>query len=320
MANIFDISGLSYTAKENPEWFTRALFGGRLIAGGYIRVLTGIKGDELLSQIDLNGKILQKGDTSCAWTPKQIVKLSEKTAKIGTYKINLEQCIDELENKRTVYQLSPGAQNESLPAELEAATLALVAIGLSNEIEELLIAGDPDTNSDDIEGMFCQLKKSTEAIKLHGVTLTDDNVLGSVKAVYDALPEEVLQTEEAGTLFCFCSYATRRKARAALADKNNQVIAAAWTVDDSDKKNPKIYYLGMELVSVKGLNNATLIGYDSNNALMTTDLMSDLEDIELGNFPKPNESKIFIKGKLRLGFVIPFEDEMVLWSDAVPAS
>ena len=135
MANIYDINSLSYTARENPEWFTRAVFGGRLIQGGYIRVLTGIKGEELLSQIDLANKILQADGLDCAWTPNQIMKLSEKKAKVSTYKINMEQCIDELEQKRTVYSLSPGAANEALPAELESATLLMIAIGLSNEIE-----------------------------------------------------------------------------------------------------------------------------------------------------------------------------------------
>ena len=57
MANMYNINGLSYNAQENPEWFTRAMFGGRLVAGGYIRVLTGIKGDELLNQIDLENKV-----------------------------------------------------------------------------------------------------------------------------------------------------------------------------------------------------------------------------------------------------------------------
>ena len=71
MANMYSINGLSYTAKENPEWFTRAMFGGRLIQGGYIRVLTGVKGDELLSQIDLENKILQIDGKDCAWTPKE---------------------------------------------------------------------------------------------------------------------------------------------------------------------------------------------------------------------------------------------------------
>ena len=91
MANMYNINGLSYNAKENPEWFTRAMFGGRLIQGGYIRVLTGIKGDELLSQIDLENKVLQIDGKDCAWTPNQIIKLSEKKARVKTYKINLEQ-------------------------------------------------------------------------------------------------------------------------------------------------------------------------------------------------------------------------------------
>lgn len=312
--NMYDISALSYTSKENPEWFARAIFGGRLIQEGKVRVLTNIKGDELLSQIDLNGKILQADAKDCAWTPQQIIKLSEKTAKVKTYKINLEQCIDDLENKRTLYQLSPGAKNESLPDELEAATLWLIAIGLSNEIEELVVAGDENVDPNEFNGMYTILKNSAEAIKLTGADITEANVLKAFKDTYMAMPEEVLQAEDAGTINMFCSYYTRRILRAALADKNNQVLAEAWSVDDADKRNPKMYYLGVEVVPVKGLDNATIIAIDSTNAYLLTDLLSDLEEIELGNFPKPNEDKVFIKGRLRLGFVIPFEDEAVLWS------
>lgn len=314
---MYNINGLSYKPHENPEWFTRAMFGGRLVQGGYIRVLTGIKGDELLSQIDLENKILQIDGKDCAWTPNQIIKLSEKTAKVKTYKINLEQCIDELENKRTLYELGPGAKNETLPTELEDATLALIAIGLSNEIEEMVVGGDESVDPNQFNGMVKTLLNSTEAIQIVGATLTKANVLDAIEAVYDAVPEDVLQAEDAGTLFVMGSYATRRKIRAALADKNNQVIAASWTVDDTDKKNPKLFYLGMEFVPAKGIDNNTLIGYDSSNAYLLTDLLSDLDEVELGNFPKPNDDKVWIKGRLRLGFVIPFEDEVVIWSDKV---
>lgn len=317
MANMYDISALSYNAKENPEWFTRAMFGGRLIQGGYIRALVGVKGDELLSQIDLNGKILQADGKDCAWNPQQIIKLSEKTAKVKTYKINLEQCIDELENKRTLYQLSPGAKNEDLPTELEAATLHILAIGLSNEIEELIIAGDESVNADEFNGMYTIAKNSADTIKLPGAAITTANVLEAFQQTYNAIPEEVLQAEDSGTVYMLCSYNTRRVLREALADKNNQVIAVAWSVDDADKKNPRMYYLGVEVVPVKGLDNETIIAYDASNAYFLTDLLSDLDEIELGNFPKPNEDKVFIKGRLRLGFVIPFEDEVVLWSSAV---
>lgn len=317
---MYNINGLSYKPHENPDWFTRAMFGGRLVQGGYIRVLTGIKGDELLSQISLENKILQIDGKDCAWTPNQIIKLSEKTAKVKTYKINLEQCIDELENKRTLYELGPGAKNETLPTELEDATLALIAIGLSNEIEEMVVGGDESVDPNQFNGMVKTLLNSTEAIQIVGATLTKANVLDAIEAVYDAVPEDVLQAEDAGTLFVMGSYATRRKIRAALADKNNQVIAASWTVDDTDKKNPKLFYLGMEFVPAKGIDNNTLIGYDSSNAYLLTDLLSDLDEVELGNFPKPNDDKIWIKGRLRLGFVIPFEDEVVIWSDKVTAA
>jgi len=312
MANIYDINSLSYTARENPEWFTRAVFGGRLIQGGYIRVLTGIKGEELLSQIDLANKILQADGLDCAWTPNQIMKLSEKKAKVSTYKINMEQCIDELEQKRTVYSLSPGAANEALPAELESATLLMIAIGLSNEIEEMIIGGDSAVDPNQFDGMQKLLLSSTESIKMVGATLTKANILGLIEDGYNAIPEDVLQAEDAGTLYVLCSYAARRLVRAALAEKSNTVIAASWTVDDADKKNPKLYYLGVELVPVKGIGKNTLIFYDSTNAIFLTDILSDLEQIELGSFPKPNEDKIFIKGRLRLGFVIPFEDEIVI--------
>lgn len=312
MANLYNINSLTYTTHENPEWFTRAAFGGRLVQGGYIRVLTGIKGDELLSQIDLTNKVLQSDGKDCAWTPNQIIKLSDKTATIKTYKINLEQCIDELEQKRTVYALSPGAKNESLPAELEQATLALVAIALSNEIEELIISGDPTVDANQFKGMKTILLGSTAAIKRVGAVITKANVLSLIEAGYEAVPENVLQAEDAGTLFVMGSYATRRKIRAALADKGNQVIAAQWSVDDTDKKNPRNFFNGIEFVPVKGIGDNTLIIYDSTNAFLLTDLLSDLDEIELGPFPKPNDDKIFIKGRMRLGFVIPFEDEVVI--------
>lgn len=318
MANMYNINGLSYSPRENMEWFTRALFGGRLIQGGYIGALTGIKGDEMLSQIDLQNKILQADGRDCAWTPNQIIKLSEKLAKVKTYKINLEQCIDELENKRTAYQLSPGAKNESLPDELEEATLALIAIGLSNEIEELIVAGDESEDPNAIDGFQTQLLKADSgAIKLAGDVLTKANVLAAVEEAYDAVPEEVLQSEDAGTLYALVSYKTRRLLRNALSVASNQVLYPNWTLEDGDKKNPRIYYNGLEIVPAKGMDNNTIIIYDANNALFLTDLLSDLEDIRLGNMPAPKDSIIFIDGRLRLGFVIPFPDEVVIWSDLI---
>lgn len=317
MANMYNINGLTYNCKENTEWFTRAMFGGRLIQSGIIRVLTGIKGDELFSMIDLENKILQIDGLDCAWNPNKIIKLSEKRASVKTYKINLEQCIDELEQKRLLYQLSPGAQNENLPPELEDATMYLIAIGLSNEIEEMIIGGDVEKNPNEFDGFVKTLMKSTEVTKLPGYTITRENALDVLEEIYAAIPEEVLQAEDRGELYVLGSYATRRKLRIAISDRKNDSLSDEWDIDVADKTNPRIWYNGMEFIPVKGIENDTLIAFAANNAFLLTDLLSDLEEIKMGQFPEPNESKIWIKGRMRLGFAVPFEDEAVIWSDKI---
>lgn len=311
---MYNIEALSMSFRDNPEWFTRALFGGRLIRGGYLRAVTGVKGGERLNQIDLTGKLLQKDGLDCAWTPKQVIRLSEQVAEIKTYKINLEQCIDELERKRLAWDLAPGAQNTELPADLRDATLYLLSVELSNEIETMLIGGDESVNPDDINGMVSLLRASTDTIKLTGVALTVANVLGEVGKVYAAIPEDVLRNERAGTLRLFVSYRTVRLIQMALAEKNNQVLFEAWSRDNTDPLNPIYRYFGMEIVPVLGMGDDTMVAIDSRNAYLLTDLMSDLERIEIGNFPAPWDNKVYVRGRLRLGFVIPFPDEAVLYS------
>jgi hypothetical protein len=318
MAQLYNISELDYTVKTNPEWFTRALFGGRLVQGGYLRILTGVKGDTRLGDIMLTGaSVLQPDARNCAWTPQQLLKLSDKIAHVKPYKINAEYCLDDLENSRLAFELSPGAKNESLPDDLEAATLHMLAIKLSNEIEELAIKGDEAKNLDEFDGLYTTLYKSSEAIHLPGQVLYKGNILMSIENVYNAIPEEVLQAEDRGTLYILCSYNTRRALRAALGELGNQVLSTPWTVDNADPANPRIYYVGVEIVPAKGLDNTTLIAYEANNALLLTDLVSDFDSVRLGNFPAPQDSMIFVDGRLRMGFTCPFEDECVIMSDGL---
>lgn len=325
MAQMYNIDDLSYTPSENPEWFTRAMYGGRLIDSGIIRVLQGIKGGEKLNMIDLDNKVLQIDGMDCAWTPNQIIKLSEKEARVTTYKINLEECIDKLETKRTNHLLSPGAENDALPPELEAASLQLIAIALSNEIEEMIFGGDSSVDPNQFDGMEKILLESTEAAQIVGAVLTIDNIIPAIEGAYDAVTDDVLQAEDAGTLYLFGSYKNRRLLKKALdaakLPSSNMVISTAWDVDATDKKNPRIYLNGLEYIAVKGIGANTLIILDTrNNAFLLTDLESDLENIELGQFPKPNNNKVWIKGRLRLGFIIPFEGEAVIWSDKITAA
>lgn len=311
MANMYDISTLTYHPSSNMDWFTKAVFGGKLIEKGKITPVIGVKDSTQLNLIDLAGNILQADSSDCSWTPQQMAKLSEKELKVKTYKINLEQCIDDLERKRTVWMLSPGAKNQELPESLEEATMALLASELSSEIEAKIFKGDSSADSNDFDGAIKVLTDSTEAIKLTGVALTKDNVLDEVAKVLAAVPEDVVvRGMEESTLSIFVSYATLLKIKVALGKVQGQnvVVHPNYAVEGDVVK-----YMDVEIVPVKGLGNDEMIAADSRNFLIGTDLVRDLEEIRLGQFTAPHDNKIFIDGRLRIGFAIPFEDEVVYY-------
>lgn len=306
---MYNISPLSYQPSTNMDWFTKALFGGRLIESGKIDVITGVKESTMLNLINIEDSLLQPDSRDCSWTPDQIFKLSEKEVTIKTYKINLEQCIDDLERKRLNIMLKPGAKNTELPDSLEEATMAMLAAELSSEIEAKIFKGNSSVDPNDFDGAVKVLTDSTQAVKITGVAISKANVLGEIEKVYTAIPESVLvKGLENDTMKIYVSYETLQRAKMALASVSNQVVATALTLQDESLR-----YLGVEIVPVKGLDNKTMIAADMANFLLATDLLSDTEEIRIGQFPAPNDSKVFIDGRLRLGFVIPFEDEVVFY-------
>lgn len=316
MANMYNINDLTYIPSQNMEWYTKAIFGGSLIARGKITPVTGVKESTLLNLLDLSGSILQADGRDCAWTPQEAIKLSETELKIKTYKINLEQCLDDLERKRTIWMLSPGAKNRELPDSLEAATMAILADELSNEIETKIFAGDSTSVSTDFDGVTKVLTDSTDAIKVKGVTLTKANVLEEIEKAFVALPSDVMMVGiEQNNLGIYVSYSTYLKIKMALADVfgDGVVINPNWTLSENT-----VRYMGLEVIPVKGIGENDMVIAQSSNLLLATDLMSDLEEIRLGQFPAPNDNKIFIDGRLRLGFGILFDDEVVFYSPNNP--
>lgn len=307
---MYNISPLSYQPSTNMDWFTKALFGGRLIENGKIDVITGVKESTFLNLLNFEHTLLQPDGRDCAWTPEQVFRLSEKEVKIKTYKINLEQCIDDLERKRINVMLKPGAKNTDLPEALEEATMEMLAAELSSEIETKIFTGNSTTDPNDFDGAVTVLSASTEAIKITGVALTKANIVAEIEKVYNAIPENVLvKGLENDSVKIYVAYETLQRLKMALASVSNQVIATAFTLEAE-----ALRYLGLEIVPVKGLNNKTIIAADISNFLLATDLLSDTEEIRIGQFPAPHDSKIFIDGRLRLGFVIPFEDEVVFYN------
>jgi len=315
MANMYDISPLSYQPSSNMDWFTQAIFGGKLIESGKITPVTGVKESTLLNLLEFTSGVLQPDGRDCAWTPEQIMKLSEKELQIKTYKINLEQCIDDLEQKRLIWMLKPGAKNVELPDTLEEATLAILAAEVSKEIETMIFAGDSSVNPDDFDGAVKVLTDSADSVKVTGVSLTKTNILDEIEKLFEAIPQNVLQKGmENASLAIYMSYETHTRLKLALASlfNSNVVVNSNFSTEGET-----VRYMGIEIVPVKGLDSTTMIAADINNFVLGTDLLNDFENIRIGQFAAPHDSKVYIDGRLRIGFAIPFESEAVIYSPGV---
>lgn len=315
MANMYDISPLSYQPSSNMDWFTQAVFGGKLIESGKITPVTGVKESTLLNLLEFTSGVLQPDGRDCAWTPEQIMKLSEKELEIKTYKINLEQCIDDLEQKRLIWMLKPGAKNMELPETLEEATLTILAAEVSKEIETMIFAGDSSVNAQDFDGAVKVLTDSADAVKVTGVALTKTNILDEIEKLFEAIPQNVLQKGlENASLAIYMSYETHTRLKLALASlfNSNVVVNSNFSVESDI-----VRYMGIEVVPVKGLDSSTMIAADINNFVLGTDLLNDFENIRIGQFAAPHDSKVYIDGRLRIGFAIPFESEAVIYSPNV---
>ncbi len=93
---MYNIENISYQAKRNPEWFTKALFSGKIISDKYVTIIPNVKNSILLSDVNISGNLLQKDNGDCGWNPNGEIQLSERELKVETYKIQLEDCIDKL--------------------------------------------------------------------------------------------------------------------------------------------------------------------------------------------------------------------------------
>lgn len=307
MAEMYDITSISYQASRQPEWFTKALFSGKIIEGNYVRILPNVKKSTYLNMLDLDGNVLQKSQNDCGWNPTAALKLSEQLATVTDYKIQLEDCIEKFESTWLVERMKAGANVDELPATLGEASLDIVGKSVNADIERMLFGGDA-TKENEFDGIVKVLSGATDTIKISGSTLTKANIINELEKVFTAIPEAVLQDAE-DKVKIFVSYNSYRALKMALANVDSQVIAAAFTVDGG-----VIRYLGIEVVPAVGITNNQMVASNTENLIMLTDLVSDFSQIELGTFPKPNENRLWVKGALKIGVAVAYPSETVLYA------
>ena len=321
MANLID-NQITYTVKNNGEWFYQSLQKAHTLANDYIRVIPNVTKDVKIHKLVMaNNTVSQVDNRDCAWSPTQRITLNEATFQVKNFKINEEQCMEELDSIWSEMQYREiGATKDQWPTNtdgnesLESAVMFHLQNSLSQDIERIIWGGSGNTVAGVQDGIVDKALASSTSIKITGQTIDAANVLGEIEKVYNAIPNVVLNDgefdPEKAAVKIFVNMDIMRYLRQALSTvaTSNQVILPSFAVEGG-----KIYYLGVEIVVV-GLPANTMIAASKDNLVFVTDLLSDTQEIraQFGNDLK-DESTLYIKGAYRANAGMIFDDELVIY-------
>lgn len=323
MANVMIQNNISYTVKNQPEWFYKSLQKAHTIDNGYVRVLPNITKDSKIKKLVMANNTISQVDTrDCAWTPVQRFALNEATIHVKNFKINEEQCLEDLDSvySEMVFN-SIGATKDKYPAvgepqNLESALMFHLQNSLSNDIERIIWGGNGNAVAGVQNGILDKALADANTIKVaNPVTIDATNVLAEIQRVYDAIPDAVLADgefePEKAAVRIFVGLDIMRYLKQALSTTptNYQVTLPSYTLEGN-----KIFYMGVEICLV-GLPSSTMVAASKDNLYFATDLLSDTQEIraQMGN-DLYDEAKWYAKGAYRADAGYIFGDEVVIYS------
>lgn len=322
MANLIN-NQITYTVKNNGEWFYKSLKKAHTLANDYIRVIPNVTKDVKIHKLVMADQTVSQVDArDCAWNPTQRIALNEATFRVKNFKINEEQCMEELDSIWSEMQYREiGATKDEWPANtdgnesLESAVMFHLQNALSQDIERIIWGGTGNTVAGVQDGIVDKALADANTIKVTGQTVDATNVLGEIEKVYNAIPNVVLNDgefdPEKAPVKIFVTMDIMRYLRQALSTvpTNYQVILPSFAIEGG-----KIFYMGVEIVVV-GLPANTMIAASKDNLVFVTDLLSDTQEIraQFGNDLK-DEAMLYIKGAYRANAGYIFGDELVIYS------
>jgi hypothetical protein len=323
MANYMIENNFAYTVKKQPEWFYKVLQKAHTIDNGYVRVLPNVTKDTFIKKLVMDKNTISQADTrDCAWTPTQRFTFDGKTVTVKNFKINEEQCLEDLDSiySEMVFN-SIGATKDKWPdvgepQNLESAIMFHLQNSLSNDIERLIWGGEDNAVAGIHDGILDKALASADSIKVENpVTIDASNVLAEIQRVYNAIPDAVLNEgefePEKAAVKIFVGLDIMRYLKQALSTTptNYQVTLPSFTIEGG-----KVFYMGIEICVVV-LPANTMVAASRDNLYFATDLLSDTQEIraQMGNDLK-DENIWRAKGAYRADAGMIFEDEVVVYS------
>lgn len=236
-----DVSALgNYVEEKRLPLIAKSFLTGKTI--DLVQLETGVKQDTALNLLTAE---VEFGDgASCGWDPTDGVALSQRLLKPVFLKINQAFCDKSLLKKWASYEVNLAAGRETLP--FAEKFMDEIAKGIQAKIEDLIWNGDSN-NTNEPDGYLKLLSDAGAA----SVSVTGMTAYNAIKAVYNAIPTEIIDKEDV------VIFVSEQRYRAFI----QELVAANLFHFAPDYKDGEYKLPGtsIRVIAVNGLNNKNKI-------------------------------------------------------------
>lgn len=236
-----DVSALgNYVEEKRLPLIAKSFLTGKTI--DLVQLETGVKQDTALNLLTAE---VEFGDgASCGWDPTDGVALSQRLLKPVFLKINQAFCDKSLLKKWASYEVNLAAGRETLP--FAEKFMDEIAKGIQAKIEYLIWNGD-SLNPNEPDGYIKLLNVAGSPV----VSVTGMTAYNAIKAVYNAIPTEIIDKEDV------VIFVSEQRYRAFI----QELVAANLFHFAPDYKDGEYKLPGtsIRVIAVNGLNNKNQI-------------------------------------------------------------
>ena len=255
--------------------------------------------------LNLLSTAIQFGDgLACGWDEAGTQTLSQRILATGNIKINMAYCDKEMLKYWTQYQVRVAAGQKTLPFEEDFVNA--VVENVKAAIETAIWQGDTTSQTNNLKYFDGLLKILKNAAGTVDVTITGTSAYDDIMAVYNAIPEKVLD----GASILVGSDTFRKFIQ--------ELVAKNYYHYSGENLNGEIMLPGsqVKVIAVNGLNGTDKIvaGQLDKNFFYGCDMMNDEEKFELWYSQDFREFRLAIE--FNAGVQVAFPDEVVLGAKA----
>lgn len=241
---------------------------------------------------------------TCGWDEAGTQTLSQRVLTTGNIKINMAYCDKAMLKYWTQYQVRVAAGQKTLPFEEDF--ISGVVENVKAAIETAIWQGDTTSQTNNLKYFDGLLKILKNAAGTVDVTITGTSAYDDIMAVYNAIPEKVLDGAS-----ILVGADTFRKFIQELVAKNYYHYSG-------ENLNGEIMLPGsqVKVIAVNGLNGTDKIvaGQLDKNFFYGCDMMNDEEKFEMWYSQDFREFRLAIE--FNAGVQVAFPDEVVLGAKA----